>query len=300
MNNFLSPPDYERPIESVEIESGREAVRLVRLYTAEFRDEYLAHLPLGPATGEYLKRILDVLIEDPNRIDANGGVVTHYYSFNAMNRVPIDEESDARLTVGVRNLENRVRDLQRLTGWTMSEHETREFTYRWLTWHELGHAVQSAFENVAPRKKIGNSFFAQDLVATTCRELVDYGVDSDTTDFSMTGIRAVESERFAEGFARMLLQDWLLKEFDPETAQLVLDSMTKIRNINAADAVVAFDEYLGSGSALSVDKYFKERGITGSSNHVGYGRPHDQDTVLDILSATKEWEVRDPGAYEIS
>ncbi len=279
------------PANAVEIEAGREAVCRVREYTAELRDSYASHLPLGEKTGVYFSRMLDILVNDPDRIEANAGLSTNFYQFNDLNKVPADQESDAKISISVRRAEQRIADLISQDTWPLVESETRDLVYRWLTWHELGHGVQSAFANVAPRKHYGGSFSSpSSLSESTFTELVMYPSPPEGKEHSDIGTVTIESERFAEGFSRMIMSEWLTERYGTDLSNELLKLMHQHRVDKAEDAQDLYGTYLTSGAVDSPHSYMRNANPKLSINHIGYASPHSPDIVMDILSATNRWE----------
>jgi len=276
-------------VDAVEIQAGREAVRMSK-DALEVLSGYVDFLPLGEVTKEYFNRMIQTMSEDPEKLQVNSGLDTNFYSFNALSNIPREETPDAYLSIAVNKIVERSKEMFDMPEWPLSADDTKEFTYNWLVWHEMGHGVQAAFANSAPRNGKGSLSSPQDLSVRTIRELEPIR-DTDNDDIFASGVQVIENEGFAEGFSRMLLNEWLSGKYGEEKAIIILDSMNIYRNRKAAMSKSAYEEYLASDGSSSAYTYFRENKINGSPNHIGYANSHDPMRVMEIMAKTAEWEL---------
>lgn len=279
-------------VDAVEIESGREGAQLSRDALKSLA-EYTDFMPLGDKTKTYFKGMLDTMLSDPTRIEVNSRNVTNFYSFNALNAVPSDEPTDAKISVSATKIPERIIEMMEFDNWPLDEEQTKKFAYNWLIWHEMGHGVQEAFANSAPRYGSGSYTFAQSLADRTLRDKMGGG-SYDSNEAHRSGDKTIESERFAEGFSRMLVGEWLTAEYGAEVAANVLDRMSEYRKTKAKEAAKIYDEFSASGAQEDAFVYFKNSILNESGhstpNHIGYASPHSPDQIMDIMSQTAVWE----------
>lgn len=258
----------------VNVHLAHETMMSVRTEITEFQDVYFDDLPMGPQTKANFLANLNHLREHPEGVNvfAHGEML-----------VGDDEEPPARLTVGQSALS------EVFPAWTKSAFEhaginadsdkVQKFANRWSVWHELGHIFQlSSARAVNPEhgKILDLSGYALDLGVVDPPEPLPKG---------NKWIEQADCERFAEGFAHMLLIQAMKldPEFTPKEVERFSSTIARQRE----------SERLWGEELINTELKINPSGEgirQVDALKLGYGTPHDARTVLAVMSLTEKLE----------
>lgn len=148
--------------------------------------------------------------------------------------------------------------------------EAMRFVFDWNVAHELGHGLQTAY-NESAEKSIrrypdGTLYTVRSNLSTDTIKLgiseqvdhLDYATEFEDVPWIM------ENEGFAEGFARLIIRLELQKTKTPDDANKYLNAMQAFREVS----------------------FNRKKTV----NRAGYVRPHSPELLGRILSNTKRWE----------
>ena len=268
---------------AVDIEIGQEIYGVAMAEIQDVRQNHLEEMPIGSKTRETFGKLMDRILTDEDGMMIFGG---EYGEYNPLtNRV--------RLSPGVvdyqRGLIGNCTSAAKLD---IDDKTLTKITIKYLTLHELGHTLQNAHRHVSNQ---AGQMEISDLSALA----INHGViarhpalpdRAGEDDYAKSIIEfhasKIDRERFAEGFAQMLIIEDISRQLslDQETSAKLSTLLHGMR----ADQVEPVAEIIrvhGPGF-ININQAIR-KGESVGLLQLGYGSPHTREDVVKEMSLTR-------------
>ncbi len=282
----------------VEIQTGRETYELTVDAINTFQVELLPDLQLGEKTRHTYDQILNKLVQEGgvSVYDTTQARFIRYEEWRGGRIVGQDGEPEVEMGPSMINKTREwIAEAEVKTGIALEPELREKVVYGWLVWHELGHGLQAAYSDAADPQP-ATEWISRAFKADLSDDMLAWGVSQpEKSNSGLSAAHTVESEKFAEGFGQMMVEQYLTKhglslQQAHDLREALVPENRKQRSENARQILDKYKDVSPSNDTLIMDFYRDLRAAGITVNMIGYAEPYPPDQIQNILSQAAEFE----------